>query len=97
MTVAQMQEAAALGAFIEFVGANVHDSTGALRMDRYVDAIRRIGPAHCILSSDLGQQGNPLPAEGFAAFIGQLRTRGFSESDLDVMTRRNPARLLDLP
>jgi hypothetical protein len=30
-----------LGAIIEFVGANVNDSTGSARMDRFADAIRR--------------------------------------------------------
>ena len=29
------------------------------------DAIRKIGPEFCILSSDLGQKDNPLPAPGF--------------------------------
>ena len=96
MSVPQMQEAAALGAFIEFVGGNVGDSTGVARMDRFADAIRRIGPSRCILSSDLGQEGNPLPTVGFAAFIAQLRMRGFSDADLDLMTRRNPAQLLEL-
>ena len=97
MTVDQMRAAAALGAFIEFVGGNVGDSTGTARMDRFADAIRRIGPDRCILSSDLGQQNNPLPTVGFAAFLAQLRARGFSDAELDLMSRGNPARLLDLP
>ena len=87
----------ACGAFIEFVGGNVHDSTGTARMDRFADAIKRIGAEHCILSSDLGQQGNPLPPDGFGAFIEALRARGFSDRDLDVMAKQNPARLLGLP
>src|SRR5215510_7975209 len=58
MSVAQMQEAAKLGAFIEFVGGNIGDKDGAARMDRFADAIKKIGPASCILSSDLGQKGN---------------------------------------
>ena len=97
MTVDQMRAAAALGAFIEFVGGNVTDSTGPARMDRFADAIRRIGPDRCVISSDLGQKDNPLPTAGFAAFIAQLRARGFSDADLELMSRRNPARLLDLP
>jgi hypothetical protein len=97
MSVPQMQAAASLGAFIEFVGGNVDDSTGVARMDRFADAIRRIGPSRCILSSDLGQQGNPVPAIGFAAFIAQLRMRGISDADLHLMIRRNPAQLLELP
>ena len=97
MSVPQMQEAAALGAFIEFVGSNIGEDGGPARMDRFADTIRQIGPEFCILSSDLGQVGNPLPAPGFGAFLGAMRTRGFSEEDVDRMSRRNPATLLGLP
>jgi hypothetical protein len=96
MTIAQMQEAAKLGAYIEFVGSTLRPADAQARMDRFADAIRKIGPEFCILSSDLGQQGNELPAEGFAAFIAAMRARGFTASEIDVMTRRNPARLLQL-
>jgi hypothetical protein len=97
MSVAQMQEAAALGAFIEFVGGSLATPDAPDRMDRFAAAIRQIGARFCILSSDLGQAGNALPTDGFAAFIAALRTRGVSDADLDVMTRRNPAQVLGLP
>ncbi len=97
MSVPQMQEAAQLGAFIEFVGSNVGNQDGPARMDRFADAIRRIGPEFCILSSDLGQVGNPLPAPGFGAFLAAMRVRGFSVEEVDRMSRRNPATLLGLP
>ena len=97
MSVPQMQEAAQLGAFIEFVGSNVGNQDGPARMDRLADAIRQIGPEFCILSSDLGQMGNPLPAPDFGAFLAAMRARGFSEEEVDRMSRRNPATLLGLP
>ena len=97
MTVAQMQEAAKEGAFIEFVGSAIRTAEDQSRMDRFADAIKRIGPAVTILSSDLGQRGNPLPAEGFATFLGAMRDRGISVADIETMTRRNPATLLGLP
>jgi hypothetical protein len=97
MSVPQMQEAAALGAFIEFVGSNIGEDGGPARMDTFADAIRQIGPEFCILSSDLGQVGNPLPAPGFGAFLGAMRMRGLSDEDVDRMSRRNPATLLGLP
>ena len=96
MTVAQMQEAAKLGAFIEFVGGNIGDQDGPARMDRFADAIRKIGPAFCILSSDLGQKDNPLPAQGYGAFLAAMKARGFTDQDVDRMSRRNPAQLLGL-
>jgi ABC-type molybdate transport system substrate-binding protein len=97
MTIPQMQEAAKLGALVEFVGGNIGDADGKARMDRFADAIKRIGPEFCILSSDLGQKGNPLPTDGFAAFLGAMKARGLTDQDIDRMARRNPAQLLGLP
>jgi molybdate transport system substrate-binding protein len=96
MDVPQMQEAAKLGAFVEFVGGNVGDQDGPARMDRFADAIRKIGPEFCILASDLGQKDNPLPAPGFGAFLAAMRAKGFTQQDLDRMSKRNPAQLLGL-
>jgi len=96
MSVPQMQEAAKLGALVEFVGGNIGDADGKARMDRFADAIKKIGPEFCILSSDLGQKGNPLPTDGFAAFLGAMKARGLTDQDIDRMARRNPAQLLGL-
>src|SRR6516164_10029726 len=53
MEIPQMQEAARLGAYIEFCGGSVTGPDAAARLDRYADAIRKIGPASVVLSSDL--------------------------------------------
>ena len=96
MDVPRMQEAATLGAFIEFVGGSLAAGDAQARLDRFADAIRRIGPQFCILSSDLGQAGNALPPDGFGAFLVALRARGFTEQEMDRMSKQNPARLLGL-
>jgi len=96
MEVPQMQEAARLGAFIEFAGSTMANASAAARVDHFADAIRKVGPEHCILSSDLGQEGNPVPPDGFADFLVALRSRGFSQQDIDTMAKGNPARLLGL-
>jgi hypothetical protein len=96
MDVAQMQEAATLGAFIEFVGGTLASADAPARMDRFADAIRKVGVQSCILSSDLGQKANALPPDGFAAFLLAMRARGFSAQDLGRMSKENPARLLEL-
>jgi hypothetical protein len=96
MTAAQMQEAARTGALIEFAGSTLAPADANGRIDRYAAAIRLVGPQYCILSSDLGQQGNPLPADGFGEFLMAMRARGFSEQDIAVMARDNPATLLGL-
>ena len=92
-----MQEAARLGAFIEFVGGSLAADGAAARIDGFADAIRAVGPEFCIVSSDLGQKGNPLPPDGFGAFIESLRAKGFTERELALMSKENPARLLGLP
>src|SRR6267378_6146985 len=44
MTVSQMRDAAAQGAFIEFVGGSMRTADAAARVDRFADAIRNVGP-----------------------------------------------------
>jgi hypothetical protein len=97
MSIAQMREAAHEGAFIEFVGGSMRSRDAAERVRRFAAAIRAVGPASCIVSSDLGQKTTPLPAEGFAAFLGALAGQGFTEADIDRMSKINPATLLGLP
>jgi uncharacterized protein DUF6282 len=96
MDIAHMQEAAKEGAFIEFVGGSLTAGDASARLDRYADAIRKVGPQFCILSSDLGQKNNALPVDGYAAFLQAMRARGFSEHDVNVMSKDNPAKLLGL-
>lgn len=97
LSISQMQEAAKEGAFVEFVGSAIRTAEDQARMDRFAKAIMQIGPAVTILSSDLGQMGNPLPVDGFATFLQAMESRGISRADIDVMTKRNPATLLGLP
>jgi len=96
MNVAQMQEAAKLGALIEFVGSSPVSADARARYDGFADAIRKIGPEFCLLSSDLGQMSNPLPVDGFGAFLTALGERGFTEQEIGRMAKDNPARLLGL-
>jgi Family of unknown function (DUF6282) len=96
MTIPQMQDAARDGAYIEFVYGGLLGQKPAFQIGDYAKAIKAVGPASCILSSDLGQPGNPLHPDGIEAFLEALRKEGFSQSDIDVMTKTNPARALGL-
>jgi hypothetical protein len=96
MSVAAMREAAALGAYVEFVYNALIGPNKAYRIEECAAAIRSVGPEHVILSSDLGQAGNPLHADGLAAFLKALSEAGFSQAEIDRMTKTNPARLLGL-
>jgi hypothetical protein len=96
MTIPQMQEAAREGAYIEFVYNGLIGENGAAVLREMVEAIRAVGPASCILSSDLGQVGNPLHPNGLVTFFDALRKEGFSREEIDRMSKVNPARALGL-
>ena len=96
MTVAQMRAAAKQGAFLEFVYNGLIGPNKEFEMKDYAKAIRELGPEHCILSSDLGQAGNPLHPDGLATFFAGLAKEGFSAADIDLMSKTNPARALGL-
>ena len=99
MTVPEMQEAAKMGAYIELCGNAVLPSNpedGRIPVEQYVKTIRALGPAHIILSSDLGQKINPVHTEGWKQYLDIMRKAGISNADLDVMAKKNPAELLGL-
>ena len=59
-------------------------------------SINAIGAASFVLSSDLGQPPNPLHTDGLLALYKGLMAHGVAAADIDVMARKNPARLLGL-
>ena len=92
-----MRQATTMGGFIEFVYNALIGPSKAYEIREYAEAIRQVGPQWCILSSDLGQAGNPLPPEGLSRFLSSLRGQGFSPEEIDRMSKTNPAKLLGLP
>ena len=96
MSIPQMQEAVNTGAFIEFVYNALIGPNKEFTFAEYATAIRALGPAHCILSSDLGQAANPLHPDGLVSFFAGLRKEGISQADIDLMSKGNPARVLGL-
>jgi len=96
MTTAQMQEAAKMGAYIEFVYNALIGPNKEFTFAEYAAAIRAVGAEHCILSSDLGQANNPLHPDGLTAFFAGLRKEGISQADIDRMSKTNPAAALGL-
>ena len=92
MSVAEMQQAAKLGAYLEFVWVRP-ESDGA---KAYAQAIRAVGAEFCVLSSDLGQANNPLHPDGLLQIYRFLMSQGFSEAEIDRMAKVNPAKLLGL-
>ena len=102
MPVELQKVAASLGAMLEYPVGTALASNSQWRgsaeekLAAYVAAIREIGPEHVVISSDLGQSMNPIHTDGLAVFIGRLLQAGFSQPEVDRMTRINPAWLLGL-
>jgi Family of unknown function (DUF6282) len=92
----QMLEAAKLGAYIEFVYNGLVGSGKQFTFADYAKAIRYVGVEHCILSSDMGQPGNPIHTDGLIAFFKGLHEQGFTQAEIDRMAKENPAKLIGL-
>lgn len=101
-----MQKCADLGAYLELVfvndlmGENAvaegHRQWHRVSIEKMAQTIRAIGAQHFILSTDLGRQGDPLPAEGYQLFLDRLIESGISPAEITMMSRENPSQLLGL-
>jgi hypothetical protein len=95
MSMDQLSEAASLGAYMEVTAGTVSRDTPA--RTRAFEAIRKVGAAKAFISSDSGLTGGLNHPDALAMAAKGLREAGFSESDLDLMFKENPARLIGLP
>ena len=89
----QLRALAGEGAFFEHCYLNSRDPAG---LERITAQIRAVGVECTVLTTDLGQAGNPLPVEGMRAYIGALLDLGLSRAEVGRMMRENPAWLLGL-
>ena len=97
-TVAQAKQLADLGAAVEltFVSLMPFTRTGRSDPKEMVEAIHEIGPERCIISTDFGAYATPPPPEGLRMFIATLLNHGMAAEAVDLMARKNPARLAAL-
>lgn len=63
---------------------------------RTLELVRRLGPARCLIASDVGMLLEPTALEAYRLMIRLLIVLGFSEADVAVMIKDNPAHLLGL-
>jgi hypothetical protein len=89
-----MKQCVEQGAFIEHAFLNYMGKQ--VTTEGYVKAIKEMGADHTVLSTDLGQGMNPIPTEGLKTFILTLMKAGISRAEIDLMTKKNPAKLLGL-
>ncbi len=99
LSVAQAQEFARMGGYIEFVYGATLEKGSTLTLEKYAAWIKAVGPEHCILSSDLGgarPYPRPMPTAGMLEYMNGLHKLGLSVADINLMAKTNPAKVLGL-
>ena len=104
MTPAHMKKAAAMGAKMELCALGILvGPENALEFMRHsprvppavtAACIKSVGAEHFVLGTDLGQAGNPTPADGLQMFVAGLQTEGISREQIQTMGREVPGALL---
>ena len=95
-TVAEMREAAALGAYVEFVCLSSISLRPSISRWEETDLIQQIGPEHCCISTDAFNPYAPSQPELLRLGAGQFVECGLSFEDVRTMTADNPRRALGL-
>jgi hypothetical protein len=95
---AEVRRMVELGAYVEHAACHYDERSRfrAFEPGTLVEWIRDIGPERSILASDLGQTGNPLPAESLVEVAGILRRTGVTAKEIRTMLVDNPTALLGL-
>jgi hypothetical protein len=104
MSAEQMKKAASLGAKMEIcamgplMGPNAHLAwMRHWRQVTYQESaghIKAIGAENFILSTDLGQTGNPSQPDGYAMLVTGLMGQGVTKEQIRTMGREVPGKLL---
>lgn len=86
------------GAFIEHSAGMIHPDSifYSISIEKLINYIDVVGLESTIISSDLGQIDNPLPAEGMLFVIKALLKNGFKEDDIQRLISKNAASLLEI-
>jgi hypothetical protein len=96
LTLDEQCQMADKGAFIEHCWCITMPVWNSGTPQKIVEAVKAIGAKRCILSTDLGQNFNPAPAEGMRMMIGSLLMSGITEEEMELMVKTNPAKLLGI-
>jgi len=104
LTMAQAKQVADMGAVIEVCFLQFLAGPNAplpflthwtqVNAKNVAQAVKEIGAKSLVISSDLGQSGNMTHPDGLESAIAAMKKEGISDGDIDLMMRKNPARLL---
>jgi hypothetical protein len=104
MDEARMKRAAAMGAKLELCALGMLAGpeaplewmrhTARVPLAETAACIKAVGARHFVLGTDLGQTGNPTPADGLQMFIAALQAEGITGEQIQLMGREVPGALL---
>ncbi|HXR45236.1 MAG TPA: DUF6282 family protein [Pseudolysinimonas sp.] len=94
MSVEMQKEAVKMGALLEYV---LGEALGNVKdFEHWTGLIKAVGPENVVIGTDLGQWGRSTPTDGYKVVIPRMLKAGFTQAQLDMMMKTNPARLLGL-
>jgi Family of unknown function (DUF6282) len=98
MTPAEIKEVVAMGPeiYAEFTCQFGNPNARPEIVKTYVEGIRAAGVEHAFLSSDTGQVNRILHPDLLANCAKALRANGFTEHELDLLLKINPAKILGI-
>jgi hypothetical protein len=94
MSVESQNEAVKMGALLEYVIGEA--LTNQKDFEHWTGLIKQVGPQNVVIGTDLGQWGRSTPTDGYKVIIPRMLKAGFTQQQLDVMMKTNPARVLAL-
>ena len=87
---------ASVGAYVEFTFLSCMPGVNRSTPGEMAAAIKRLGPERCVVSTDLGQWANPVPAEGMRMAIAALLDAGLTPDQVSTLVKGNPRKLVSL-
>jgi hypothetical protein len=93
----EIKQLAQGGVYIEHSFWDVLPTMNGYDPVNIVNLVKDIGAEHSIMSTDLGQSYNLPAPEGMRLFIATLLRKGLTASQIEIMVKTNPAKLLGLP
>ncbi len=106
LSMAQAKQVADMGAVIEVCFLQFQAGPNAplpflthwtqINAKHIAQAVKEIGAKSIVVSSDLGQTANMTHPDGIEAAVTAMKKEGISDADIDLMIRKNPARLLGI-
>jgi hypothetical protein len=98
MTPEEIKETVAMGPeiYAEFTSGFGNPNARPEVVKRYVEGIRAAGVEHAFVSSDTGQLNSNWQPDALANAARALRANGFTERELDLLFKINPAKILGI-